>query len=622
MVIWLVRPLYHASENGQVVYWFMARRKSTLFHVFLNENLEIYDARLNLFESLFRIKRPKSRHSHGDGKDHIPESSAFRSGSYDTRKFKKLIDGQCPSYSMVAAKLQGEMRLIILALKDVAEQIEDVYIATENTGIGSVLANKGGIITTLTLRGTRLSFMTAHLEAHEGATHLQNRNKNLAEIFAGAKTDPTYLMQDATVISHHMFVCGDLNYRINFGDGEDSTKDKKKNAREKLKRGISKAALSTKKLTSSSLPDNKKLDGSDGNGVAGGTPASPAAKEERGKDNGSHFAQAKELVDAEDWKALNEGDELAKALEKKDCLVGFKTLPCNWPPTFKVARGEGYQYNEKRTPSYTDRILWKSAHGMGDDVVPFLYEPCPDFITSDHKPIRGGYVVKMKNATKCKEKPPKSKKGMRESNISKTHERQVNLLISNIKCTNLPIMDSELLGGLSDPYILFVSYPKPLLWRKGWPSTKIITRNLNPVWEEDIHLTLDHTRCTDADGSLTLHGSMLYMTVMDEDITSGDDVIGTVALNLNSLCSELDISPSSPSSSNVKFNDHVQETVISTPVLRDGLEYGMMECTIQSAYLTQKETKEFLKEAKRGKKVRAKTRKKTVTNKISEFLRL
>lgn len=44
--------------------------------------------------------------------------------------------------------------------------------------------------------------------------------------------------------------------------------------------------------------------------------------------------------------------------------------------------------------SYTDRILWKSADGLKDNVVPFLYEPCPEFITSDHKPIRGGYTLK------------------------------------------------------------------------------------------------------------------------------------------------------------------------------------------------------------------------------------
>ena len=41
----------------------------------------------------------------------------------------------------------------------------------------------------------------------------------MAEILNGAKTDPVYNMQDATIISHHMFLCGDLNYRIKFDNG-------------------------------------------------------------------------------------------------------------------------------------------------------------------------------------------------------------------------------------------------------------------------------------------------------------------------------------------------------------------------------------------------------------------
>jgi len=278
---------------------------------------------------------------------------------------------------MVAAKLRGEMRLIVLALKDLTEEISDVYIAGENTGIGSVLANKGGIITTFNLRGTRLSFMTCHLEAHEGATHYMNRNKNLAEIFAGARTDPHFNLHDATIISHHMFVCGDLNYRIKFGDTEPTTKRKSGKRTVNVKKQLTKKNLNSPMASGPESPPPP-------------VPDQPAAEE-----RAIHFAQAKALVDAEDWKTLNDGDELAMALKKKECLVGFTTLPCNFPPTFKVARGEGYQYTEKRTPSYTDRILWKSAHGMADNVVPFLYEPCPDFITSDHKPIRGGYVVKM-----------------------------------------------------------------------------------------------------------------------------------------------------------------------------------------------------------------------------------
>ena len=260
--------------------------------------------------------------------------------NYDTRKFQELIATRCPSYETVVSKLRGEMRLYLLVSKELAEEVQDVYVAGENTGIGGVLANKvrlqlcrsagmygwygndclssasqGGIIATFTLRGTRLSFMTSHLEAHEGENHYINRNSNLAEIFNGAKPDPRFFL-DATVISHHMFVCGDLNYRTRlFGQGEKVLK-KKKSIFLKEKRPS----------TSDDAPDVNA--------------------------NGSHFEQAKALVEAEDWKTLNDGDELKMALEDKQCMCEFNTLPCYFPPTFKVARCEGYKYNEKRTPRY------------------------------------------------------------------------------------------------------------------------------------------------------------------------------------------------------------------------------------------------------------------------------
>lgn len=195
---------------------------------------------------------------------------------------------------------------------------------------------QGGIIATFNLRGTRLSFMTAHLEAHEGIAHYNGRNAMIAQILANARTDPAYGLQDASVISHHMFVCGDLNYRIRFGSGgEDAA------GGESSRRAPRKRLTMTKRPTAKPSKGERAGDG-DNDGVV--------VEEVRGAANGSHFAQAKALVDAEDWGALNGGDELTMALERKECLVGFRTLPCRFPPTFKVARGEGYQYNEKRTP--------------------------------------------------------------------------------------------------------------------------------------------------------------------------------------------------------------------------------------------------------------------------------
>jgi hypothetical protein len=199
--------------------------------------------------------------------------------------------------------------------------------------------------------------MTCHLEAHEGLTHYTNRNKNLAEILGGAKTDPNYNMQDATIISHHMFVCGDLNYRIKFGGEEEPANVGKKKGKNNLRKSVQKpSALKLpgigQKQKTQKMGKQASVSFADGDPQVSSPKLDDSAGDEevRGAANGSHFVRAKALVDAEDWKTLNDGDELAMALEKKECLVGFTTLPCHFPPTFKVARCEGYEYNEKRTP--------------------------------------------------------------------------------------------------------------------------------------------------------------------------------------------------------------------------------------------------------------------------------
>ena len=185
-------------------------------------------------------------------------------------------------------------------------------------------------------------------------------------------------------------------------------------------------------------------------------------------------------------------------------------------------------------------------------------------------------------------------------------DRQVHLLISDIKCTDLPIMDNELMGGLADPYVLFLSSPKRLLFERAWPSTRVIYRNLNPVWDEDIHLTLNHEACgegSSVDSALSLAGNMLYMVVMDYDQTSGDDVIGSVALNLKTLCSQLKFTkcPQGKKKAHLRqsfaFQEEqgIQRTRIVRPILRNGQECGALECTVVSAYLVPGEVKSFLK---------------------------
>lgn len=165
-------------------------------------------------------------------------------------------------------------------------------VKAENTGIGNVLANKGGIVCTFTIHKTRISFLTAHLAAHEGENYYKARNDNIRDILRGAKIGPKHLSGlDAAIISHHMFIMGDLNYRTR-------------------------------------LPNKDNMETSE------------------------QVEKVLQIVEQKDWKTLYSYDELSAGIEKKDMMVQFQTLPCNFNPTFKMLREEGFQHKSQRVPRY------------------------------------------------------------------------------------------------------------------------------------------------------------------------------------------------------------------------------------------------------------------------------
>jgi hypothetical protein len=163
-------------------------------------------------------------------------------------------------------------------------------VKAENTGIGHVLANKGGIVCTFTIGKTRITFLTAHLAAHEGDSYYQARNSNIAEILKGCKLGPKHLKGlDTTLMSHHMFVMGDLNYRTRI----------------------------------------------------------PGSKDMETEKQVSHVMG---MVEEKKFEELYSFDELSAGIQKKELLVNFNTLPCHFNPTFKVLREEGFKYKNQRVP--------------------------------------------------------------------------------------------------------------------------------------------------------------------------------------------------------------------------------------------------------------------------------
>ena len=79
----------------------------------------------------------------------------------ETNELKDMIVNHVgeDEYSLLADFQRGEMILYLFVRKDL-ESISSVTVArAENTGIGGVMANKGGIATSLTVGSTRVAFV-------------------------------------------------------------------------------------------------------------------------------------------------------------------------------------------------------------------------------------------------------------------------------------------------------------------------------------------------------------------------------------------------------------------------------------------------------------------------------
>lgn len=392
----------------------------------------------------------------------ISEADILRAmEAHDTATLRqKVRDILGESYFQVAEESRGQMRLHVWAAECVIDDIDDITITGANTGVGNVLANKGGIVLTLECKKTQLSFLSAHLAAHEGQSYYKNRCKNVRSILREGKTSTLSSKLDISMSSDHVFVMGDLNFRTNFGMDEDHEEN---------------------------------------------------------------VQRALDMIDAKDFSTLYSYDELQKGIEAGDLLVDFKTLPCLFPPTFKVEREPGFVYKRQRTPSYTDRILYKSLPSLEPQLKALAYEPCHGFTTSDHKPLRGAFSI-VPNA----------------SFNSLSVQNETTLVFRNFSCVDLPPADSN---GLADPYVMIMWEKDSLeevrinlgaklrrffLGKARWPRTPYRPKTLYPEWkDEEIVLRTQN-------GDVP-PGTKLFLVLVDYDTLSKDDYMCTTCLDLAEL---------------------------------------------------------------------------------------
>uniref|UniRef100_A0A7S1UV41 Inositol polyphosphate-related phosphatase domain-containing protein n=1 Tax=Grammatophora oceanica TaxID=210454 RepID=A0A7S1UV41_9STRA len=568
----------------------------------------------------------------------------------DSKVLQQLILERLPSYKFVVRFQRGEMRLEILVRKQCNVTVETLKVKARNTGLGvdGILnaANKGGIMAELLVGGTtRMSFCTAHLQAHEGKEHYKTRCKSVETILEGTADETTLgkgsshnVRMDMASKSHVCFFLGDLNYRTDLLRGGGGTtpvalsqhgstttsshsttsqqqqqqpsltppqsihstssmpapydrrvqKSRSKRLVSTIKKGVKKSPAAINNVIHSSIASLSDQS-------VGGGSFSNQSRSEEALSKEEHNDMVRSLVESEDWFELNKADELFAAIHRRDAFCGFETLPCFFPPTFKVERGAGFQYKDQRRPSYTDRILWKTVHHLEEAVQPMVYEPIVDFVTSDHKPIRGAFRVELNHHIMIRPQLAKRPSifdgmGMSMRNMFSTrapsslrsggrardqqqHQRLINktlhLRISNIECNIRP--KAGPMDLFPDPYVSFISIPRQLVkakvrsWSKvkgffrlganlqldartdshgkvqrtvhGFPRTKKLSRTYNPKWldpKDDVHLVVKQV-----DGKtgkpMNLGGSLLMICVFDHLPSLDDNMVGCFPVNLAHL---------------------------------------------------------------------------------------
>jgi len=226
-----------------------------------------------------------------------------------------------------------EMHVMVFVHPRLVPLVYNVDKFNEATGLGGVVGNKGGVAVSFNIRDTSLCFLSSHLAAHQGQEFLERRNADFKEICTTTKDNVEIMFK-----FDHFFWMGDLNYRVDYGDQTDDKGKVGKKPPEAVFKEITKMIQ----------------DGGD-----------------------------------ENRKALYATDQLHKEMVAGRVFTGFETAEPEFWPTFSMEREPGLVYNPKRTPSWADRILWRTIAPAGLIKRPQLlaYQNCPNVFSSDHKPV-------------------------------------------------------------------------------------------------------------------------------------------------------------------------------------------------------------------------------------------
>ncbi|CAK6433462.1 unnamed protein product [Pipistrellus nathusii] len=256
-------------------------------------------------------------------------------GCSDRREWEtRLQETLGPHYVMLHSAAHGALHLSVLIRRDLIWFCSEVESSTVTTRIGSQIKTKGALGVGFTFFGTSLLFITSHFTSGDGKVgeRLLDYSKTIQGLALPKNVPDTcpYRSDAADVTTRFDGVFW-------FGDF------------------------------------NFRLSG-------GRAPVEAILRQ----DPGARVP------------ALLRLDQLARERQRGSIFKGFQEPDIHFLPSYKFDIGkDSYDTSSKqRTPSYTDRVMFRSRHQ--DDICPLTYSSCPGIKTSDHRPVYGLFRVRVR----------------------------------------------------------------------------------------------------------------------------------------------------------------------------------------------------------------------------------
>ncbi|EOD19372.1 hypothetical protein EMIHUDRAFT_242932 [Emiliania huxleyi CCMP1516] len=306
----------------------------------------------------------------------------------------------------------------------------------------------------------------------------------------------------------------------------------------------------------------------------------------------AQFDHVLRLVEQGDWGALLGADQLAASRAAGEAFVGFEEGPIAFAPTFKVERSSELVYQQKRIPSYCDRVLWKSAAGLRGAVSQTSLAALPRVSTSDHKPVVATFSLTPSEALRGTMQEVRSG-GSRGSRGSSRKSSLFGNVSSSFAAGSASFTGSRAYASLDvvRPTLLYCAAHEHVL-KKGEAAASTVKHGQDCTWPDD-EVPLLRLRGV---RTAALPHTTLLLAVLDKDnvILGKDDPVGVVQVPLRPVGWSQD--SDLPPSFEVEFDEPLVQGMASTD-LKSGRPLGRLRGTLSIA-TTAEAIEEALAEAR------------------------